>query len=268
MSDDEKKVALALPGEWALQKILGPTLSEVGGDINKLYCAGRDRLVAAALRKVKDPDDGKQANLRVTRDVLWNGAFSDEEICAEYFGGVLASSRSEDGRSDDAIQYVDTIKAMSSKQLHLHYCIYKCLNERFADLNRARTGIAVNVGQQSELTKSEIWFATVELIALNLNPDTDFSILLRQGLIQRYKVNVYDLKNGTALPYASVTPSTYGVLLYAAAHNRLGEWRSFSSNSFGNMEGIMVPKNHASSLEHLLSQLGVREDVPAPEAQK
>lgn len=266
MVDDEKKVALALPGEWALQKLLGPALSEVGGDINKLYCAGRDKLISAAFRKVNNPDDGKQANLRVTRDVLWNGAFSDEEICAEYFGGVLASSRSDDGRSDDAIQYVDTIKAMSSKQLHLHYSIYKCLNERLVELNRARTGIAINVGQQSELAKNDIWFAAVELRALNLNFDTDFSILLRQGLIQRYAVNVYDLKNGTALPYASVTPSTYGVLLYAAAHNRLGEWRSFSSNSFGNMEGIMVPRNHASSLKHLVSQLGVQEGVPAPEA--
>ena len=63
-------------------------------------------------------DDGKQANLGVSRDVLWNGAFSTESICAEYFGGILASSRSEDGKDDSAIPFVtdnaEMIRAMVS----------------------------------------------------------------------------------------------------------------------------------------------------------
>ena len=30
MSEEEKKISLAIPGEWALQKVLGPTLTEIG----------------------------------------------------------------------------------------------------------------------------------------------------------------------------------------------------------------------------------------------
>ena len=55
--------------------------------------------------------------------MIWNGAVTDDEVCAEYFGGILAASRTEDGKDDSAIQFVDCIKAMSAKQLHLHYAI-------------------------------------------------------------------------------------------------------------------------------------------------
>src|SRR5215213_6779942 len=74
-----------------LQKVFGPVLGLVGEDLQRVYAAGRDAILANAYKKVEDPGDGKQANLRVTRDVLWNGSFADSEICAEYFGGIMAS---------------------------------------------------------------------------------------------------------------------------------------------------------------------------------
>lgn len=89
---DEKEVALSLPGEWALKKAFGPVLGELGEDMKKLYATGRDRIIAFGYNKISNVDDGKSANLRVTRDVFWNGSFTDEAICAEYFGGILASS--------------------------------------------------------------------------------------------------------------------------------------------------------------------------------
>jgi len=58
-------------------------------------------------RKIPNPHDGKRANQRVTRDALWNGAFTDDEVCAEYFGGILASSRTEESKDDDAIEFVE-----------------------------------------------------------------------------------------------------------------------------------------------------------------
>ena len=90
--------ALTASGLIAAKAILGPTFNEIGEDLRKLYAVGRDRIIDAAYRKLSDPNDGKKANLRVVRDTLWSGAFSDDEICAEYFGGVLAGSRSEDGK--------------------------------------------------------------------------------------------------------------------------------------------------------------------------
>ena len=74
-------------------------------------------------------EDGKTANVRVAHGVLTGGAFSDSEICAEYFGGILASSRTDEGRNDDAIQFVEVTKSLSSRQLHLHHVIYNRLNK-------------------------------------------------------------------------------------------------------------------------------------------
>jgi hypothetical protein len=39
---------------------------------------------------------------RTLQKLLTDGSFVDDEICAEYFGGVLASSRSQTGRDDRA----------------------------------------------------------------------------------------------------------------------------------------------------------------------
>lgn len=85
---------------WAGKKLLGPTFDTIGDDLQKLYAAGRDRIIGRAAAKVDDLDDGRRANLRVARDVLWNGAFSESEVCVEYYAGLLAASRSVDGLDD------------------------------------------------------------------------------------------------------------------------------------------------------------------------
>ena len=62
------------------EESLGPTFDLVGDDLAKLYAAGRDKIIAFASKKIPNLADGKQANLRVSRDVLWNGAFSTEDF--------------------------------------------------------------------------------------------------------------------------------------------------------------------------------------------
>lgn len=154
----EKGVGIALPGEWAVKKLLGPVLSEIGDDIKRLYAAGRDRILTTAINKIDDIDDGKTPNLRVTRDVLWNGAFSEDKVCAEYFGGILASSRTDDGKDDSSIQFVDVIKSLSAKQLRLHYVAYYALNKLLIQKERD-----INVGQGTEIQSVEIWMESLEL---------------------------------------------------------------------------------------------------------
>ena len=250
MSDDEKKIAIALPGEWALQKAFGPALTEIGEDLKKIYAKGRDKLVAAAYRKIDNPDDGKQANLRVTRDVLWNGAFTEDEVCAEYFGGILASSRSADGKDDDAIQFVDVIKSMSARQLRLHYTIYNRLNKLFV-----AAGVPVNVGQGSEMQAKQIWFASVELTAsLGLKIETDLNILHRQGLLHEYKTDTHKLTEDKVLPYTMAKPTTFGVLLYATALNRLEEWRTFPAKDFGDFPDVPLPAYFSPTLDELVKK--------------
>jgi hypothetical protein len=248
MSDD-KNVAIALPGEWALQKVLGPVLSEVGEDLKRAYAKGRDKLIATAYRKIPDENDGMQVNARVARDVLWNGAFAEDQVCAEYFGGLLAASRTADGKDDDVIQFVDVVKSLSSRQLRLHYILYHCLN-----LQLAAEAEPINVGQDSELRKKSVWLASRELVdRLDLRIDTDLSILCRQGLLNEYTTDFHQLGFDSAMPYTMIRPSVFGVLLYTSAHNKLDEWRSFSSTPFGDFPGIGLPALFSVSLEGLIA---------------
>jgi len=253
MSEGETKIALSLPGEWALQKAFGPALSEFGEDLKKLYAKGRDKLLSVAYRKIHDHGDGKQANLRVIRDVLWNGAFTDDEVCAEYFGGILAASRSDDGKDDGAIQFVGVIKSLSAKQLRLHYIIYNCLNKLLV-----AAGTPVNVGSGDKVHAKQVWFATQELRReLKLRIETDLNILLRHGVLTRYRTDAHTLSDKTVIPYTSVAPNTFGILLYAAAHNRLDEWRTFDQKDFGNFPDVPLPTLYAPTLEDLLKKGGV-----------
>ena len=144
--------AVIAAGGYVGTKLFGSALASMGDDINKLYAKGRDKIVEMAIKKVGNPDDGKKVNLRSARDVLWNGAIADDEVCTEYFGGMLAAARSEDGKDDAVVNYVDTIKAMSARQLELHYVIYKAWQSL---LISAPT--AINVGQGSEVQKHHIF---------------------------------------------------------------------------------------------------------------
>jgi len=256
MVEGENKLAISLPWEWAAQKVLGPTLAEIGEDLRRVYAKGRDKLISAAFRKIPNPDDGKQANLRVTKDVLWNGAFTDDAVCAEYFGGILAASRSVDGKDDDAIQFVDVIKSLSSRQLHLHYAIYHSLNRQLVPI-----GKPVNVGKDSEIEKQSVWFLPDELRALDLRIDPDLNILYRLGLISQYRMDLYPVDN-LALAYVSVHATTFGVLLYAAAHNRLADWRSFAEIDSGSFGEIGTPRSCASGLQELLPFARLGQDEP------
>ena len=104
-----------------------------------------------------------EAPERVMFKVLTEAAFSDDEIVSDYLGGVLAAS----GPDDSAASVVGQIGRLSSRELRLHYVIYRELYrllklptapflrdinndwhtgrtlEMFVDLNELRTAVAL-----------------------------------------------------------------------------------------------------------------------------
>ena len=262
-NDGKKEFELSVPGEWALKKAFGPVLSELGDDLKKLYAVGRDKILDAGYRKIENLEDGKQANLRITRDVLWNGAFSDAEICAEYFGGILASSRSEDGKDDGEIYFVDVIKSLSSSQLKLHYLIYNCLNKMLAVDSEK-----VNVAQGAEISQKAVYLSTIELEDTHkIATGKDFNIIFRQGLIHEYKTDKMVGDAGRAFLYSMAKPTTFGVMLYAVAHNRIHGWHSFSHVDFGNFDSIPCPKFFTDSEQEAKSIAGLTQQPDASTAE-
>ncbi len=237
---------------YVATQLFGKTLAAMGDDINKAYQSNRDKLLNKAASKVDDPNDGASPNLRVARDIIWNGTVTDDEVCAEYFGGLLAASRSSDGKDDSALIYVDCIKALSSKQLHLHFIIYNSLQCLLL-----KAGKNLNPGMQDEFSLTEVWFSTMELEKhLGLSPLIDLNILHRQGLVNGYATNNHVV--GTqSLPYAKAHPTTFGVLLYAAALNSLPMWSLFGKSEFPRSSDIMLPNYQALTLDELCLAVGL-----------
>ncbi len=250
--ENNKEIAITVPGEWVIKKVLGPVLDELGSDFKKLYSIGRDKIVLSAIKKIKNPEDGARANLRVARDVFWNGSFTDEAICAEYFGGILASSRSSDGKDDRGIYYLDIIKSFSSNQLRLHYIIYHALNKLLVATPEKGN---LNIGMSSELQNEELWFSRGEFEEIGLKIEADLTALYCKGLIGSFKYNVHKLKNGELFYYIKIAPTILGVHLFAIAFNSFSDWRKFAKKDFGDFESIKVPIYYSFSIEGLLNTI-------------
>ncbi len=228
---DDKTHSVALPYEWAIKGVLGPTVDELGIDIAKLYEKGRDRLLEFTVKKAGGEavkSDGKRANLRIARDVFWNGVFNDEAICAEYFSGVLAQSRTTDGRDDKGIFFLDIIKSLSSTQLLLHYLVMSGLNKKLVDMESE-----MNLADVHELRSKKLYVETDEIYRMGIDLEVDLAALYAKGLLNEYQYNNQKVGD-KAVHVTWVSTTTLGIQLFAVASNRLNEWRSFDSVIFDN----------------------------------
>ena len=228
---------------YAAKKILGPTLDAMGEDLKRLYAAGRDRVMSAAQRKIGNLDDGKRANLRSARDVLWHGAVTEDAVSAEYYGGLLAASRSSDGKDDTAIPFVNAIKSLSRRQLKMHYDLYWSL-EQMLVAQWAK-------GVQHELAEINDG-KTVCIMGSVFASPIDLKVLEQQGLVGAWSVEAMIIPTADGAPKRGVDcisarSTMFGVMLYAAAHNRLRNWHGYGIRKFGEFVDVESPVCYGSS---------------------
>lgn len=242
-----------LPGEWALEKILGPTFDQIGDDIQSLYVKGIKLVTDRARKKIVNLDDGARANLRVSRDVFFNGSFSDDEISAEYFGGVLAASRSLDGKDDKAIFYLDIIKSLSSTQLKLHYLIFSALN---SVLLSDKSKIDFNPARSDNIGAVRLFFLTSDFARLGINVDSDLWALHNKGLLNEFEYS-NDIDPDKVVNITRVTPTTLGVQLYAISCNMFEDWRKISTAKIDNFQGVAKPSIVTDNEQELLQSKAV-----------
>ena len=93
-----------------------------------------------------------------------------------------------------------------------------------------------------------------------LTIETDLTVLYRQGLISQYKY-ANEGEGNVILPFVMVKPNTFGVMLYAAAHNKLDHWLKFPKFEFGDFEGIDSLKYCVDSLNALKKIDGITIDL-------
>ena len=116
-------------GLYALHKVVGPSLSRIGLVADRwVECRTRNvgRVAEKAARKA-----GPQLELpggvpaRVAARILEDGSYCDDDLMQEYFGGVLAASRTPAGRDDRGARWAGVVSHLSSYEVRLHYLLYR-----------------------------------------------------------------------------------------------------------------------------------------------
>lgn len=116
-------------------KIVGPTADYVGGGVKNLVerqVQNVERVFEKAAERLGKEGLDRPGGVppRVLKEVMEGAAFCEDELGAEYFGGILASSKSDNPRDDRAASLAALVSRLSSYQLRCHYLMYfygRCL---------------------------------------------------------------------------------------------------------------------------------------------
>jgi hypothetical protein len=155
MSELSSEAAGLIAVGWAGRKLLGPTFEQIGVDLSSRYSASRLRNFVritknAAAKSGESLNRPGQVNPRVLMKVLDEGSVCDGPVMAEYFGGILAGSRSPDGANDRGLTWAGVVSRLSTSDVHLHYLFYEAFRRVY--LNRTDLTLGMeNIRDQCEL---------------------------------------------------------------------------------------------------------------------
>ncbi|MEO1082517.1 MAG: hypothetical protein AAFY29_23385 [Pseudomonadota bacterium] len=121
--------------EDGVARLLGPTAEYLGEEL-EVYTQRRidnvGRIFARAEAKLGSKlDQPGQVPPKVLKTIINDGCYADNLLAIEYFGGVLASSRTENGRDDRGARIARMVDSMSSFQLRSHFITYAAVASVF-----------------------------------------------------------------------------------------------------------------------------------------
>jgi len=126
-----------------IEKLLGPTVDYIGEGVKSLAerrVNNIQRIFSIATKKLGEKIEIKgSVSPKVLKGILEEGSFCDDSLSAEYFGGVLASSRSGVSRDDRGASIIALISRLSVYQIRTHYIFYHIVKNLFnsSDINIA-----------------------------------------------------------------------------------------------------------------------------------
>lgn len=117
-------------------RLLGPSADELGRWMADAIVAFRarnaQRILEKAAAKADLTSDG-HVPPRVAHQILDEGSLCDDELMTEYLSGVLAASRTPDGRDDRGATWSRFITGMSALEVRLHFLLYRAWDELLLD---------------------------------------------------------------------------------------------------------------------------------------
>jgi hypothetical protein len=128
---------LAILGSAKLvEKLLGPTAEYLGGGIRswtEKRVENTKRIFRHATKLLGDKIDTPGAvPPKVLRGILDDGSFCDDQLAAEYFGGVLASSRTNITRDDRGASFIALIARLTTYEIRTHFIFYHIVKSLFS----------------------------------------------------------------------------------------------------------------------------------------
>lgn len=128
---------VAYIGKDGLNKMLGPTADYLGESLRD-FAQKRAQNVGRIFGNAEQKLGGKidhpgQVPPKVLKTIINEGSYSDDEIAVEYFGGILASSRTEQGRDDRGARIGKILDGLSVYQIRTHYIVYTMIRKLFKD---------------------------------------------------------------------------------------------------------------------------------------
>jgi hypothetical protein len=118
----------------AVQRLLAPTADYIGAGIlqGTKAVVNTVRVLANAVKRLGPRLYAQgQAPPRVMREILDQAPFCDDELIAEYLGGILASSYTDVGRDDRGVALLATLKRLSTYAVRTHYICYREYCDKF-----------------------------------------------------------------------------------------------------------------------------------------
>lgn len=128
-------------GKDGIAKLLGPTADYLGDELQeftKKRINNIGSIFKNAEKKLGDNiDEPGSIPPKVLKTIINDGSYSEDEIAIEYFGGILASSRSEHLRDDRGARVAKTLDNLSCYQLRFHYLVYSSIANIFKDQSKS-----------------------------------------------------------------------------------------------------------------------------------
>ncbi len=153
----------AIGSKELVQKILGPTADYLGGGLanwTQRAVKNTGRVFENAARKLGGQIDKTGAvPPNVLKGILENAPFCDDELGAEYFGGVLASSRTQVGRDDRGAAFISLVERLSTYEIRAHFVFYSAIRSLYQ-------GLAINIAAPAGRWRLETFIPTQDFAAL------------------------------------------------------------------------------------------------------
>lgn len=145
----------------AVGRVIGPSLDKIGeflAGYTEFRLNNVARIAEIAERKAGERVATGTVPPRVAHRLLEEGSYCDDELMAEYFGGLLGASVSVSGRDDRAAMWTAAVAAMSAVEVRAHYLLYR----EWAGLLRGRLDLVQSLGMDTGRRTAKLYLPVNE----------------------------------------------------------------------------------------------------------